>query len=339
MLISKSFDKQFQSELDKVIKLNDISNNVNDKQLISQINSILPSLNKDAVSLVKNILDKNVDKSTFDQISDLRTLSKQLYPVTDNYKDVQYFNSPEFKVYQLLSDIYSFYNYQPTPTNQLINNANKFKESITKKLQQEYNKLLPIVSKFSKKPFYISSIISDNNIIDQELPNNFQVTLFNDDGKAFLSYYYDTENNNKLIVSEETDIYDDFSDEEIPQQDKIAYMNILNMIRTGKAPSDKPIKLFRYMSHTEYNNWLAGNVIPIGKFFTNSKSNQYAPDFTNIDHSNSDVFEFSIPESSVAQTQQNVFQLLTPSKLSGHSIVPIPTSMTESLINIYYQVL
>lgn len=322
MPISKLFEPAFKRIYDQTITAEEKYANIDVKANLDQIQKLLPSTHPE----VQKYVGENATHISLDVVDELRALIKRLFPVTDNYKDTQYFNTPDYEIYKLLSDNSIASKSSGNEVDEVKQDLDNYKTKLINSLTAELSNIEEKLKAVGSPVVFITSEPTFDDIMNTDkLTPHFNITLFSDDSDAYLSYHYDGD---KIIVDDETDIADT---EELSEQDKITYMKVLNFFRTGKLPSNEPLKLFRYMSGAEYKDWVRTNRIPVGKYFTDMRTNAYAPDFANIDHSDSEVYQFKVPANCVAQTQQNVYQLVVPCSISGSTLVPIKESFMDKV--------
>lgn len=87
-------------------------------------------------------------------------------------------------------------------------------------------------------------------------------------------------------------------------------------ILSGKM--DKKIKVYRMMSNIEYEKWLSGEVIPVGKYFALKREYASGTDFGNEGFR--DIFTFFVDRMLMSGMDENVVVSSIPLKLEGQSL-------------------
>ena len=183
--------------------------------------------------------------------------------------------------------------------------------------------------KFVLEPNFSTTYLSNVEII---YPLNFSVdVMFSGEREAEPpSFTLFAKNDEKENFTGKYDVDDILewgdSDFFINNEERNFYFNLIDYIRTGKLPKDRGTKfitLYRGMSSEEYNKWLAGEVIPAGKFFTTKPTSQMAMD---ISGEIPELYRVRARDDIVSQTSEDVYQTNVETKMIGNKLVPLNSS-------------
>lgn len=309
--------KQFHEDLEKIYKKDleyakrPLSYDI--EKLKDEIDGLLPQVSKQFKETISGYVKLNY-KVPYTELHDFRKEIVNHYPFSLEANS-SYLEKPEYQIYLKLRDIESFYSIDPSYIKEMESDFEKITEKLTQDLNLEIDVLNKKLSNFKNIDMFLDVTLDGDNIGQYINLNNLSFTLrvFEDTINYGISYSL-TDGN--IVVNE---MYEDIFEDEEDVEKASNYISIVKILSNEKIDN---IQLYRYMSNTEYAKWDKGELIPSGKFFTSVKTIDFAPDFSDTDHDNSNLYTFLVQSDNVVKTDRNVYRLIKDSILDGKKIIP-----------------